>query len=54
MNTWHMRAFDPLGLDVDLSLDSIGGHKMRSGKEEHLYNSKNHSSASGIHKTRRL
>lgn len=37
MNTWHMRAFDPLGLDVDLSLDSIGGHKMRSGKEEHLY-----------------
>ena len=40
MNTWHMRAFDPLGLDVDLSLDSIGGHKMRSGKEEHLYNAK--------------
>ena len=40
MNTWHMRAFDPLGLDVDLSLDSIGGHKMRSGKEEHLYNAR--------------
>ena len=28
------------GLDVDLSLDSIGGHKMRSGKEEHLYNAR--------------
>ncbi len=34
----HRTAFDPLGLDVDLTLDSIGSHKLRSNKEEHLYN----------------
>ena len=34
----HSKAFDPLGLDVDLTLDSIGSHKERAGKEEHLYN----------------
>ncbi len=34
----HSKAFDPLGLDVDESLDSKGQHKMRSGAEEHLYN----------------
>ncbi len=34
----HSSAFDPLGLGVDLTLESTGGHKMRSGKEEHLYN----------------
>lgn len=34
----HSAAFDPLGLDVDLTLDSVGSHKMRSGQEEHLYN----------------
>lgn len=34
----HMRAFDPLGMDVDMSLNSVGDHKMRSHKEEHLYN----------------
>ena len=34
----HSKAFDPLGLGVDLTLDSIGTHKERSGKEEHLYN----------------
>ena len=34
----HARAFDPLGLSVDLTLDSTGDHKMRSGAEEHLYN----------------
>ncbi len=34
----HRKAFDPLGLDVDLTLDSIGSHKLRSNKEEHLYN----------------
>ena len=33
----HGNAFDPLGLDNDLSLDSTGNHKFRSGKEEHLY-----------------
>lgn len=36
----HTKAFDPLGLDVDLTLESVGSHKLRSGndKEEHLYN----------------
>ncbi len=33
----HSKAFDPLGLSVDLSLDSIGKHKQRSGGEEHIY-----------------
>jgi len=36
----HSQAFDPLGRAVDLTLDSIGKHKMRSGKEEHRYNPK--------------
>ena len=34
----HSKAFDPLGLDVDMTLDSMGTHKMRSGGEEHRYN----------------
>ena len=34
----HSKAFDPLGLSCDLTLDSPGHHKMRSGAEEHLYN----------------
>lgn len=36
----HSKAFDPLGLKVDLTLDSFGSHKFRSDKEEHLYNPK--------------
>lgn len=36
----HSSAFDPLELKVDLTLDSVGSHKLRSGKEEHLYNPK--------------
>ena len=35
---YHTRAFDPLGLEVDLTLDSLGKHKRRSGGEEHRYN----------------
>ena len=38
VQTLHSSAFDPLGLDVDSEVDSIGSHKLRSGKEEHLYN----------------
>ena len=34
----HSAAFDPLGLDMNLELESSGSHKYRSGKEEHLYN----------------
>ncbi len=34
----HSMAFDPLGLATDLTLDSPGQHKARSGAEEHLYN----------------
>ena len=34
----HSEAFDPLGLNTDLTLDSVGAHKMRSQGEEHKYN----------------
>ena len=36
----HDRAFDPLELATDTTLDSIGYHRLRSGgdKEDHLYN----------------
>ena len=34
----HSAAFDPLGLSVDLTLESRGQHKARGNKEEHLYN----------------
>ncbi|HIX58983.1 MAG TPA: glutamate synthase large subunit [Candidatus Blautia gallistercoris] len=34
----HSEAFDPLGLGTDLTLDSVGRHKMRSQGEEHRYN----------------
>ena len=34
----HSEAFDPLGLPTDLTLDSVGAHKMRSQGEEHRYN----------------
>ncbi len=33
----HSSAFDPLGLDTDCEVESVGSHKLRSGKEEHLY-----------------
>ncbi len=36
--TLHERAFDPLGLDNDLELDTVGAHGLRSGEEKHLYN----------------
>lgn len=36
----HTKAFDPLGLSTDLTLDSMGSHKFRSNQEEHLYNPK--------------
>ena len=36
----HDRAFDPLDLETDTTLDSIGCHRLRSGpdKEDHMYN----------------
>ncbi len=34
----HASAFDPLDLNVLLEVESAGSHKLRSGKEEHLYN----------------
>ncbi|MFI3201386.1 MAG: glutamate synthase large subunit [Eubacteriales bacterium] len=34
----HAKAFDPLGLATDLTLDNPGTYNMRSGGEEHLYN----------------
>lgn len=38
VDSLHTKAFDPLGLNVDLTLESSGSHKLRSNKEEHLYN----------------
>lgn len=42
VNELHSKAFDPLGLHIDETLESFGSHKLRSGneKEEHLYNPK--------------
>ena len=36
----HDRAFDPMDLTVDLTVDSSGFHKLRSGgdMEDHMYN----------------
>ncbi|WP_029322331.1 glutamate synthase large subunit [Butyrivibrio sp. AE3004] len=38
----HNKAFDPLGLSSDTTLDSIGFHSLRSGndKEDHMYSPK--------------
>ena len=38
VNELHSAAYDPLGLETDLTLDSKGRHKMRSGADQHLYN----------------
>ena len=37
---YHSRAFDPLGLPADSTLDSSGHERLRSGrqKEDHMYN----------------
>ncbi len=40
INALHNQAFDPLGYDVNPTLDSGGFHKERSHKENHLYNPK--------------
>ena len=50
----HSEAFDPLGLTTDLTLDSVGAHKMRSQGEEHRYNPADHSSSSAVYKNRQL
>ena len=33
VDTLHSAAYDPLGLETDLTLDSVGAHKMRSQGE---------------------
>ena len=38
MEALHSSAYDPLGLDVNVEVESVGSHKYRSGKSEHLYN----------------
>lgn len=40
VNVLHSSAYDPLGLETDLTLESRGRHKMRSGADSHLYNPK--------------
>ena len=34
----HTKAFDPLGLETDKTIDSMGRHKMRAQGETHRYN----------------
>ena len=34
----HSLAFDPLGLETDQTIDSMGRHKMRAKGEQHRYN----------------
>ncbi len=34
----HSLAFDPLGLNSDMTIDSLGRHKMRAQGEQHRYN----------------
>jgi glutamate synthase (NADPH/NADH) large chain len=34
----HTKAFDPLGLETDQTIDSMGRHKMRAQGEHHRYN----------------
>ena len=36
----HTKAFDPLGLETDQTIDSMGRHKMRAQGEYHRYNPK--------------
>lgn len=38
VDEYHSKAFDPLGLTTDLTLESLGKHKRRAGGEEHRYN----------------
>lgn len=40
VNALHSSAYDPLGLETDLTLESRGRHKMRNGADSHLYNPK--------------
>ena len=35
VNALHSAAYDPLGLETDVTLDSKGRHKMRSGADDH-------------------
>ena len=37
VNELHSAAYDPLGLETDVTLDSKGRHKMRSGADDHLF-----------------
>ena len=38
VDEYHSRAFDPLGLKTDLTLESLGKHKNRAQGEAHRYN----------------
>ena len=50
----HSEAFDPLGLPTDLTLDSVGAHKMRSQGEEHRYNPQTIHLLQQVHMDRKL
>ncbi len=50
VNELHSMAFDPLGLQTELTLDSIGQHKMRSRSTATSVQSTDDPSAAGVHK----
>ena len=49
----HSEAFDPLGLDTDLTLDSVGAHKMRSQRRGTPIQSADDPSAAGVYTDRK-
>lgn len=49
----HSEAFDPLGLPTDLTLDSVGAHKMRSQGGTPLQSS-DHPPSAAVHMDRKL
>ena len=54
VNELHSAAYDPLGLETDLTLDSRGRHKIEKWCRPAPLQSGNHPSVTGIHETWRL
>ena len=51
---FHTQAFDPLGLDADMTLDSVGSHKMQKRRRGTPVQSADHSYASAVHQMRAI
>ena len=50
----HSEAFDPLGLPTDLTLDSVGAHKMRTPGRGTSLQSSDYPSSAAVHMDRKL